>query len=75
MPSAQGELDLIIWPETAYPYAMQSSREDQPTQTPSMFQDIALQHDSSLFIGGYDSLGFSEDYYQSEYNSDRKSVV
>ncbi|MBC76296.1 MAG: apolipoprotein N-acyltransferase [Halobacteriovoraceae bacterium] len=69
MPYDKGNLDLIVWPETAYPYAMQSSKEVGKTQVPTLFQDLALRHDSSLFVGGYDSLGFREDYFQSEYNS------
>ena len=69
MPYKKGSLDLLIWPETAYPYSMQSSKEVGKTQVPTLFQDLALRHGSSLFIGGYDSLGFSGDYFQSEYNS------
>ncbi|MEX1099482.1 MAG: apolipoprotein N-acyltransferase, partial [Bacteriovoracaceae bacterium] len=69
-PYPHGELHLIIWPETAYPFAIESNKSDfAKTEIPSIFQDIALEHQSALFIGGYDTVQGGQGYYQSEYNS------
>lgn len=64
------ELDLVIWPETAYPFGVTTDKENlSQSDLPGIFKDIALVHDADLFIGGYDSLRDNGDYYQSEYNT------
>ena len=65
-----GEADLLIWPETAYPFAIESNKSDfARSEVPAVFRKIALLQSSALFIGGYDINGESEGYYQSEFNS------
>lgn len=69
-PYEQGELDLLVWPETAYPFGIETSKEDlQESVIPAVFQDIAFLHDADLFIGGYDVIDSNGSFYQSEYNS------
>lgn len=63
-------IDLIIWPETAYPYSIERDPNDiQLTELPFAFKDIALKHKSDLFIGGYDHKVTRKDYFKSEYNT------
>lgn len=69
-PYSYGELDLLVWPETAYPFGMESLKDDfKKTEIPAVFKKIASQHNADLFIGGYDVISSKGDYYQSEYNS------
>lgn len=64
------KLDLILWPETAYPYSIDRDKKNiELTEIPSLFQDIAQKHDADLFIGGYDHKYTRDDYYLSEYNT------
>lgn len=67
---SQRPLDLIIWPETAYPYSIERDPKNiQLTELPIVFKDIALKHKSDLFIGGYDHKVTRKDYFKSEYNT------
>ncbi len=61
------KLDLIIWPETAYP----NSFNGKDSWIPRVFTDIMKKTKSELLIGGYDhhpdKAAF--DFIESEYNS------
>jgi apolipoprotein N-acyltransferase len=66
------KLDLIIWPETAYPYAIPSDKSDiQLTILPPILSQIAKGQGAQLFIGGYDQIQSSSNnnFYQTEYNT------
>ena len=66
------DVDLIIWPETAYPFPLYTNKRDiTKTLTPSFFSSITSQMNSSLFIGGYDHYKSNEDgsHFQTEYNA------
>jgi apolipoprotein N-acyltransferase len=61
-------IDLIIWPETAYPYGLTENGED--TYFPTLFYDIIYGMKSELFFGGYDvRKQDSKTLYESEYNT------
>lgn len=48
-------LDLIVWPETAYPNLLTSDLlKSYPSSTPALFKKIIKKTDAELFIGGYD---------------------
>jgi len=67
---SEKKLDLIIWPETAYPYSIERDQNEiAKTEIPTIFKDIAFKHGSNLFIGGYDHRYDRDDYYHSEYNT------
>lgn len=64
------KLDLIIWPETAYPYSIERDPKNiEFTELPNAFKDIAFTHGADLFIGGYDHKVTRKDYFKSEYNT------
>ncbi|MBD65047.1 MAG: apolipoprotein N-acyltransferase [Halobacteriovoraceae bacterium] len=68
----QKKIDLIIWPETAYPYPITTDKKDLgQTVLPPLFLEIATLMDSELLIGGYDHLKDDTDnsFYQTEYNA------
>lgn len=69
--SFDGKIDLIIWPETAYPYAINTEKEDiKLTLLPPILTQIAKAHQSDLFIGGYDQVNNgNKNFYQTEYNT------
>ena len=47
-------LDLIIWPETAYPYSLDSELIiERPFLGPKIFHEITNVMDAELLIGGY----------------------
>jgi apolipoprotein N-acyltransferase len=64
------KLDLIIWPETAYPYPIETeSNNIKNSFLPYLFQEVANAQKSNLFIGGYNRIKGSVGYYMTEYNS------
>lgn len=70
-PTELEKLDLVVWPETAYPFGVETSKNDLSSSAiPDLFTEIALKQDSDVFIGGYDVLPNATDYYyQGEYNT------
>jgi apolipoprotein N-acyltransferase len=70
-PSLIGDLDLIIWPETAFPALASTERLRNGTLPPHpLLQSIAAKSKASLLIGGYDSnpKGDGIDFH-SQYNA------
>lgn len=69
----QGEkLDLIIWPETAYPYPIRTNKLDlTSTELPTVLTNIVAETKSELLIGGYDHYKDNPDgsYFKTEFNS------
>ena len=66
-----GKPDLIIWPETAYPYGIYTKKDDMSeTKLPHVFKQVSDQMSSELLIGGYDLKYLnSKVTYDSEYNT------
>jgi apolipoprotein N-acyltransferase len=65
-------LDLIIWPETAYPFAFSVADLNQrPEFTPQIFKEIYQQTQAEILIGGYDRKQGAafDDYFETEWNS------
>jgi len=67
----ENPIDLIIWPETAYPSLMSSRLLlDRPNSIPSIFKKVLNQKNAELFVGGYDQPvpgKFSS--FETEYNT------
>lgn len=67
------KLDLIVWPETAYPYSLHTPfLQKSPDHTPSLFQEIINNTKAELLFGGYDLKNpntSNNDYYETEFNS------
>jgi apolipoprotein N-acyltransferase len=70
--SFKQKLDLIIWPETAYPFAIKVNQDSiESTDLPSIVQDISFAQNSELFIGGYDTRRSVDNttFYKTESNT------
>lgn len=65
------EIDLIIWPETAYPNQVQSELiKHRPRLLPKVFYHASKGKNADFFTGGYNSRKHSNDlYFESEYNA------
>jgi len=66
------KLDLIIWPETAYPFAVKTNKEDiSYSYTPSVFNEVAQTQDAEMLAGGYDikNSDHNETLFKTEYNT------
>ncbi len=64
--------DLIIWPETAYPYPFNSDvLKEAPNSLPALISDVLNRSNSQLLLGAYDhgALEESGNAFQSVYNS------
>ncbi len=65
-------LDLVIWPETAYPFSMSSpafvNKQDAPA---NLFRDLIARTGAEMLIGGYDHDVESQwsDRFETEYNA------
>lgn len=65
-------LDLIVWPETAFPTLIASElmKKNQDLEIPGTLSQIIQKTQAELFLGGYDlkpSIG--PDDYESQYNA------
>ena len=73
MPTTNGQpIDLIVWPETAYPYPVRSNKDNiLESPIPKIFKDIIFTMNSPMLIGGYDHYKDNEDhsYFKIEYNA------
>ncbi len=69
----QNPLDLIIWPETAFPglFFSDAIKNNTNYPLPPLLANIISKTKSDLFIGGYDSSSKSNNglNYQSDYNA------
>ncbi len=56
-PQSEFKPNLIIWPETAYPYSMKSKNLYKfPELTPQILKEITSRTGAFLFTGGYDNV-------------------
>lgn len=65
-------VDLIIWPETAYPFSMSSKEFKEKISAPAtLFRDIIAMTGSEILFGGYDNDGENmwSDRFETEYNA------
>lgn len=68
------KIDLIIWPETAYPNQTKSELlRYNYAFMPRVFLEASRDMEADFFTGGYDSIssnkGYQDDFYESEYNA------
>lgn len=70
-PQYNKNIDLIIWPETAYPYSVESKKlKESSVFLPGVFTNIINQTKAEILSGGYDhNMLAKNDFYESEYNS------
>lgn len=66
---SKNKLDLIVWPETAWP-TLQSSElmRNENTIQPFM-KNLITKTDTDLFFGGYDQVPNTFGYFENEYNA------
>ncbi|WP_372651822.1 apolipoprotein N-acyltransferase [Halobacteriovorax sp.] len=64
-------LDLIIWPETAYPRLLNSIKMSTDARyTPDLIKEVSRLTNAEVFTGGYDrSSNKNENDFQTEYNT------
>lgn len=66
------QIDLMIWPETAYPYPINTDKDDlSSTDLPPIFNAISEQVHAEILFGGYDHFMNAPDFshYMTEYNA------
>lgn len=72
-PSDIGEIDLIVWPETAYPRLLSSRiMRDTTLFTPALLLETVQSTGADLFFGGYDQASMqnqSQQFFETEYNA------
>lgn len=65
-------IDLIVWPETAYPYPIDTNKQDlSKTILPPVIGEIIQEQMSEMLIGGYDHFKDNPDgsHFGTEYNT------
>ncbi|MCK5882747.1 MAG: apolipoprotein N-acyltransferase [Bacteriovoracaceae bacterium] len=65
-------IDLIVWPETAYPRIISSAgMQEYRDSIPSVIRQTVEQGGADLFFGGYDHKNNSRNYYsfENQYNA------
>ena len=68
--SSEAPIDLIIWPETAYPHLLSSKRMEKNKDTiPKVFKDTIFETKAELFVGGYDLNTIKRTSFESEFNT------
>jgi apolipoprotein N-acyltransferase len=67
----QSTIDLIVWPETAYPSLLNTAvMRVSPALVPAVVQDVVTQMQAPLLFGGYDqSENQNTNFYETEYNA------
>lgn len=65
---ANKKIDLIIWPETAYPFSVKTDKQMQETLIPLVWEEVVKYSDTELLTGGYESK-HNNGYYLSDYNA------
>ncbi len=67
---SEQQLDLIVWPETAFPRLLSSeAMKINPNIVPKIFKDTIIESGAELFVGGYDKNKYDEYFFESEYNT------
>lgn len=81
--SSQKPIDLVIWPETAFPTLLSSSllKTQYQDSAPALIKDIIKKTQSEIFFGGYDlkdktmgSYGFESEYNTAFYFSNEAKL-
>lgn len=72
--NAPEKLDLIVWPETAYPLSFYSEQKlNRAESLGALFSEITNKTNAQIYFGGYDSsldsAKHGEANYQSDYNT------
>ena len=64
-------IDLMIWPETAYPELLKSElMEKSSYYVPQVFKDVILNSNADFLVGGYDkTLSTGDVNFMNEYNT------
>lgn len=62
------DIDLIIWPETAYPFSVNTDKIIEETLIPIVWDEVVKFNNTDLITGGYESK-HTESFYLSDYNT------
>lgn len=62
------KIDLIVWPETAYPFSVSTDKEITETLIPLVWNEVVSYQKTDLITGGYESK-HTESFYLSDYNT------
>lgn len=62
-------IDLIVWPETAYPESLFLNTPIERTMVPPLIQKIIADNKIPMVIGGYSNRASIFSSYETEYNS------
>lgn len=65
-------IDLIIWPETAYPYPVNTNKKSLgQTQLPFVVNEVNALTNAHILFGGFEHLKDAEDasFFKTEYNA------
>lgn len=62
------QVDLIIWPETAYPFSIIPEKNLEETLIPMAFNEVVQFTKADLLVGGYESI-HNNNLYMSDYNT------
>ncbi len=70
-PTQFEKIDLILWPETAYPRLLNTAlMKVSPHSIPTTIRDVVESAGAPLFFGGYDKSGNTNmNFYETEFNS------
>lgn len=65
------KIDLIIWPETAYPYPLFTDQmKNLPEFVPQVFSSIGKATEAEILFGGYGrNINAADPFFEGEYNS------
>lgn len=69
---SENDIDLIIWPETAYPRLLSPNAINKnPTTAPHLITSIIDKMNAEMFIGGYELKANSSEteFFESQYNA------
>ena len=74
------DADLIVWPETAYPHVLSTTKmSNNSIFTPPEVTEVVQKTESYLFTGGYARASNNEDGFMNQYNSallfDEKGIL
>lgn len=63
------QIDLVVWPETAFPESFYLNTPIDKTYVPPLIQDIIFENKVPMLIGGYSNRSATFSSFESEFNS------
>lgn len=66
---SKNQLDLIVWPETAWPTLQNSELMKKENTLQPFMKNLLTKTKTDLFFGGYDQVPNTFGYFENEYNA------